>query len=109
MTDAADEATAGMANVSLEGVPTVEVIKPANSGMPPGRVRFAFKEVKHIDQKFGKPIADWTVESTQEERAFMKDIPGFQDQEQPIKVPPIKINPDQPADAGYEIGHHWWG
>ena len=45
MTDAADEATAGMANVSLEGVPTVEVIKPANSGMPPGRVRFAFKKL----------------------------------------------------------------
>ena len=45
MTDAADEATAGMANVSLEGVPTVEVIKPANTGMPPGRVRFAFKKL----------------------------------------------------------------
>ena len=45
MTDAAVEATAGMANVSLEGVPTVEVIKPANSGMPPGRVRFAFKKL----------------------------------------------------------------
>lgn len=45
MTDAADEATAGMVNVSLEGVPTVEVIKPANTGMPPGRVRFAFKKL----------------------------------------------------------------
>jgi len=45
MTDAADDATAAMANVSLEGVPTVEVIKPANTGMPPGRVRFAFKKL----------------------------------------------------------------
>ena len=54
-------------------------------------------------------IPEWTMESTLEERAFMKDIPGFQDQEQPIKVPPIKINPDQPENVGYEIGHHWWG
>jgi hypothetical protein len=45
MTDAADDATAAMANVSLEGVSTVEVIKPANTGMPPGRVRFAFKKL----------------------------------------------------------------
>jgi hypothetical protein len=54
-------------------------------------------------------IPEWTIESTLEERAFMKDVPGFQDQQQPIEVPAIKINTAQPADIGYEIGHHWWG
>ena len=67
------------------------------------------KEVIDELRKEDPTIPEWTLESTLEERAFMKDIPGFQDQEQPIKVPPIKINPDQPADAGFEIGHHWWG
>jgi hypothetical protein len=61
-----------------------------------------------IDQKFGKPIADWTIESTQEERAFMKEVPNQEDNPQLI-VPPIKITDAQQADPGFEINHHWWG
>jgi hypothetical protein len=61
-----------------------------------------------IQNKFGKPIPDWTLESTQEERAFMKEVPG-QEGNPTLRVPAIKVNDQQSADAGFEIGHHWWG
>jgi hypothetical protein len=61
-----------------------------------------------IEAKFGKPIPDWTLESTQDERAFMKEVPG-QEANPTLRVPAIKINDQQPADEGFEIGHHWWG
>ena len=68
---------------------------------------------QEIEAKYGKPIPDWTYESTQEERAFMKDVPqkdGEPKNEQ-LKVPAIQISDsqEQKADPGFEIGHHWWG
>ncbi len=63
---------------------------------------------KEIEEKFGKPIADWTIESTQEERAFMKEVPTTEPNPT-LKVPAIKVNDSQPADEGFEISHHWWG
>ena len=61
-----------------------------------------------IQKKFGSPIPDWTLESTQEQRAFMKEVPG-QEGNPSLRVPAIKVNDQQPADPGFEIGHHWWG
>ena len=61
-----------------------------------------------IEAKYGKPIPDWTYESTQEERAFMKEVPQKEPNEQ-LKVPAIQVNDSQEADPGFEIGHHWWG
>jgi hypothetical protein len=83
----------------LQALQRQEIAQAQAQGMSP----------EEIEKKFGQPIADWTLESTLEQRAFMKDIPGFQDKEQPIEVPAIKINPDQPPDEGFEIGAHWWG
>lgn len=67
------------------------------------------KEVIDELRQNDRSIPEWTMESTLEERAFMKDIPGYDDQAQPIKVPAIKIKSDQPANVCYEIGSHWWG
>lgn len=61
-----------------------------------------------IEKKFGSPIPDWTLESTQEERAFMREVPG-QESNPSLRVPAIKVNDQQPADPGFEVGHHWWG
>jgi hypothetical protein len=63
---------------------------------------------KEIEEKYGKPIPDWTIESTQEERAFMKEVPTTEPNPT-LKVPAIKVNDSQPADEGFEISHHWWG
>jgi hypothetical protein len=63
---------------------------------------------EQIEAKFGKPIAAWTIETTQDERAFMADVPG-QEANPTRKVPAIKVNDAQAADPGFEIGAHWWG
>lgn len=61
-----------------------------------------------IEEKYGKPIPDWTIESTQEERAFMREVPSTEPNPT-LKVPAIRVNDSQPADEGFEVGHHWWG
>jgi hypothetical protein len=61
-----------------------------------------------IEAKYGKLIPDWTLESTQEERAFMKEVPQKKANERLI-VPAIQVNDAQQPDEGFESGHYWWG
>jgi hypothetical protein len=63
---------------------------------------------EQVYQRFGPPIPDWTLQSTQELRAFMKEVPG-QESNPSLFVPAIKVNDQEPAEPGFEIGHHWWG
>lgn len=63
---------------------------------------------EQVEQKFGPLIPNWTLESTQDERAFMREIPG-QESNPNLRVPAIKVNDQQSAEPGFEIGHHWWG
>jgi hypothetical protein len=69
---------------------------------------FVKEVIDELRQK-DKSIPEWTLESTLVERAFMKEIPGHEHMAQPIIVSAININPNPPANVGYEIGHHWWG
>ena len=71
--------------------------------------RAAGMSPEEIEEKYGKPIPDWTLESTQEERAFMSEVPQIEPNPQNIVRAAFPVNDRQVPDPGCERNHHWWG